>query len=193
MAINKDKGNIAAALAHAPLVHAEPVVTVQAGNDMRTAMETAIIDQMQAGQAEAIKAVVLPFKLVGFKLNGKAKDYPGDDDPTVISRKVAFGICQITGSNFRFMVSIYRNRHTAVTNAQGQIKTITRCTMPNSGKMGGFRPILDTDDAREERALDTFRAEVATSFKAWVKAQEGGQQAVSTAGRTHADDIVDFE
>lgn len=183
----QNKGNIARELAHAPL-HTESVPSTAMG----AAMADAIIGQMQEKQAESIKPVTLPFTLSGFKLNGKAKDYPSDDDPTIISRKVAFAVLAIGDSGFRFQASIYRVTHSAIKDDKGRVKVATRCTMPNAGKMGGFKTIIETDDPREQRALDEFKAGLVRQFRDWLK-ETSGIGAVQAKGTSHADEFVEFE
>lgn len=189
------KGDTARALANAPLNHApaagqpdEPPNT-----QLKDALELAAVKAALEQQAETLKDVVLPFTLKGFKLNGKAKDYPGDDDPTVITRKVAFAILQLRNSTFTINANVYRATHTTVKDEKGRVRVATRMTMPNSGKMGGFKPILDTDDPREERALTEFRKHVADEFKVWLSKLANGNAVVTAKGSSHADEVVDFE
>ena len=190
-------GTIARDLANAPIV--QPVVpvvvvppVVEPQTAMAAALTTAIVESMQAEQARTIAPVVIPFKLAGFKLNGKAKDYPSDDDPSVVSRKVAFAVLTVGDTGYKLLASIYRVTHTTVKNDAGKTKVVTRCTMPNSGKMGGFKPIIDTDDPREQRALDDLRAHIVGEFKTWL-ADTNGAASVTTKIVAAADESVDFE
>lgn len=195
-------GNIARELANVPLHTADDAAPVALDNAhvgavtdtaMGSAMVDALIGQMQTAQAATIAPVAVPFKLAGFKLNGKAKDYPSDDDPTVISRKVAFAVLTIGDSGYKLLASIYRVTHTAVKNDAGKTKVVTRCTMPNGGKMGGFKPIIDTDDPREQRALDDLRADVVRSFQTWLKETTSGVAAVTAKQTDAPGEHVDFE
>jgi hypothetical protein len=176
----RETGNTARTMAAAPL------------QTMQAAIETAVIAQKLDEQARTLAPVKLPFELVAFKLNGKAKDYPSDDDPTVISRKVAIAQVRLANSGITFKANVYRTRYTAIKNDAGLIKVTTRVTLPTTGK--GFpMAVFETDDSREQRAIDEFRAKLAADFKVWLAALEGGKAAVNAKGTNHADEIVDFE
>lgn len=165
---------------------------VAAGNDIATALQGAIVDQMLTEQAESIAPVALPFTITGWKLNGKAQDFPSTDDPSVVSRKVALATVAIAGTALTFTAAIYRVTHGKIKNDKGQTKVVTRMTLPSTGK--GFPvPVFNTDDPRTERALAEFRAAGVASYKAWIAGIDGGKSAVGAAQTAHASDAVDFE
>lgn len=190
--MGNNRGNVAREMAAAPL--ATEVIPAIAETVMAAAISDAIIEQKLEEQAETLKPATVPFKLVGFKLNGKAKDYASDDDKTVVSRKVAFAVFGIADSKFTFQCGVTRVTHSSVKDPANpnRVKVVTRVSMPNGGKMTGFKQIIDTDDPREQRALDEMRAETVQAFKAWLK-DESNQSAVQHKGAVHADESVDFE
>lgn len=190
---NPKKGDTAREMASAPLPTdtAVPVVppAAVAGNDIRTAMESAIIADMVEKQAETLTtAKALPFTFSGtFKLNGKAKDYTNDDGST--SRKVAFAIMRIGDSAFTFDAAI-NVVSTLVTSGEHKGKTRREftCKFPNKGKNEGYKPLFETDNPVAERELAILRVAVTNDYRAWAKTLETAPERMQ--GRKHGEDSV---
>lgn len=191
--MGRNTGNTAREMAAAPLSPTLPssafgipeAPAAQAGADIKTALETAIIAEMLTEQSKTIAPLAMPFTLVGFKLNGKAKDYVNDDKST--TRKVAFAI--LTVGPFRFDASITVTS-TAVTDGEHKGKTRREfaCKFPNKGKNEGYKPLFETDNPIAERELAMLRVDITREYRKWAATLETAPERM--AGRKHGEDTV---
>jgi hypothetical protein len=188
--MGKDTGNTARGMASAPLhTHtADQPETAMAG-----ALATAIIENKLDAQAAVMADVKLPFALMAFKLNGKAKDYPTDDGKAT-QRTIAFAGIKINGTGIVFPASISMTVGKEPVDVNG-VKKIQRsytCKFPNQGRATGYKPLFETDNPREENAIAAFRRDIAKQAVAWIKTLETRPDRAE--GRKHGEDsVVEFD
>jgi len=143
--------------------------------DLKGAIATAMAaaDVKGNGERKAEKRELIPFVCLGFKLpNGKVNPFKNEDGS--ITKRLAYALMQIKGSEIHFNASIYET--------EGGQNPGIYCAMPSSGK--GFpRPVFVTDHPATQNAYETWRDSIVDSYFAWEAKLSDGDRPVSSNRR----------